>query len=288
MAHEHHHHHTDVDWGALAPLLESQAELLAPMYRQIAGRLGERGARPGLIVDAGSGPGAVSCVLAQAFPDARVVAVDGSEPLLERARVRAARLGLADRFSTLTGELPGVLDKLEYPADLIWASRSLHHLGDQRAALAAFADRLAPGGVLALLEGGLPSRSLPRDIGIGRPGLEARLDAVETERFTAMRAELPGVVAETEDWAALMTSVGLRAPMTRTFLFDLPAPLSDEARACVVAEFQRRRDKLADALDATDRATLDRLLDPDDKASLHHRPDVFVLEAHTMHTAVRA
>jgi hypothetical protein len=76
--------------------------------------------------------------------------------------------------------------------------------------------------------------------------------------------------------------------MTRTFLFDLPAPLCDEARACVVAEFQRRRDMLADALDATDRATLDRLLDPDDKASLYHRPDVFVLEAHTMHTAVRA
>ncbi|MEV6739523.1 class I SAM-dependent methyltransferase [Streptomyces sp. NPDC051104] len=290
MAHEHHDHHAhaDVDWATMAPLLESQAELLTPMYRRIAGWLGERGARPGLIVDAGSGPGAVTCVLAEAFPDARVVAADGSEPLLERARMRAARLGLADRFSTLAGELPGVLNELEYPADLLWASRSLHHLGDQRAALAAFADRLAPGGVLALLEGGLPPRSLPRDIGIGRPGLEARLDAVETERFTTMRAELPGAVTETEDWAALMTSVGLRAPVTRTFLFELPAPLSDEARTCVVAEFQRRRDKLADGLDATDRATLDRLLDPDDKASLYHRPDVHVLEAHTMHTAVKA
>ncbi|POX48232.1 trans-aconitate 2-methyltransferase [Streptomyces sp. Ru72] len=290
MAHEHHHHHAhaDVDWSAMAPLLESQAELLTPMYRRIAGWLGERGARPGLIVDAGSGPGAVTCVLAEAFPDARVVAADGSEPLLERARMRAARLGLADRFSTLAGELPGALGELEYPADLLWASRSLHHLGDQRAALAAFADRLASGGVLALLEGGLPPRWLPRDIGIGRPGLEARLDAVETERFTAMRAELPGAVTETEDWGALMTSVGLRAPVTRSFLFELTAPLSDEARTCAVAEFQRRRDKLADGLDATDRATLDRLLDPDDKASLYHRPDVYVLQAHTMHTAVKA
>ncbi|MFF4211725.1 class I SAM-dependent methyltransferase [Streptomyces sp. NPDC001796] len=290
MAHEHHHHHAhaDVDWAAMAPLLESEAELLTPMYRRIANWLGERGARPGLIVDAGSGPGAVTCVLAEAFPDARVVAADGSEPLLERARMRAARLGLTDRFSTVAGELPGALAELEYPADLLWASRSLHHLGDQRAALAAFADRLAPGGVLALLEGGLPPRSLPRDIGIGRPGLEARLDAVETERFTAMRAELPDAVTETEDWAGLMTSVGLRAPVTRTFLFELPAPLSDEARTCVVAEFRRRRDKLADGLDATDRATLDRLLDPDDKVSLYHRPDVYVLQAHTMHTAVKA
>ncbi|MGW2857144.1 hypothetical protein ACWDAZ_36405, partial [Streptomyces sp. NPDC001215] len=31
-----------------------------------------------------------------------------------------------------------------------------------------------------LLEGGLPARFLPRDIGIGRPGLQARLDAVES------------------------------------------------------------------------------------------------------------
>jgi hypothetical protein len=47
------------------------------------------------------------------------------------------------------------------------------------------------------------------------------------------------------------------------------------------------RDKLAEGLDAEDLATVDRLLDPDDEASLHHRRDVFVLEAHTVHTAVR-
>ena len=35
------------------------------------------------------------------------------------------------------------------------------------------------------------------------------------------------------------------------------------------------------------RGTLDRLLDPEDEASLHRRPDVFVLAAHTVHTAVR-
>jgi SAM-dependent methyltransferase len=282
-----HHDHTDIDWAEMAPMLEDQAELYTPLYEHAMAWLAKRQTEPGLVVDAGSGPGVVSCLLADTFPGARVVAVDGSEPLLERARERAGRLGVADRFGTLAGELPDVLGDLDYPADLLWASWSLHHLGDQKAALAAFAARLAPGGTLALLEGSLPTRYLPRDIGIGRPGLQARLDAVHEEWFTEMRAALPGSVDEIEDWAALMTSVGLKPTGTRSFLLDLPAPTTDRARRCAVTAFTRMRDVLGERLDADDRATLDRLVDPDDKASLHHRPDVFVLTARTVHTAVR-
>ncbi|MFE9022507.1 class I SAM-dependent methyltransferase [Streptomyces sp. NPDC007808] len=286
--HGHHQDHSDIDWGEMAPLLEAQAELFTPLYEHAMAWLAKRQTEPGLIVDAGSGPGVIACLLADAFPGARVVAVDASEPLLERARDRAERLGVADRFGTLAGELPGALDDLDYPADLLWAGRSLHHLGDQRAALAAFADRLARGGTLALQEGGLPARFLPRDIGFGRPGLQARLDALEAEWFAAMRADLPGSVTETEDWPALLTAAGLRPTGTRTFLLDLPAPTTDRARAYVVASLTRTREGLGERLDADDRATLDRLLDPDDKASLHHRPDVFVLAAQTVYTAVRA
>ncbi|WP_369173797.1 trans-aconitate 2-methyltransferase [Streptomyces sp. R28] len=283
----HHHDHTDVDWNEMAPLLETEAELFTPLYEHAMAWLAKRQTEPGLIVDVGSGPGVVACLFADTFPGARIVAVDGSAPLLERARGRAERLGVADRFDTLAGELPDVLDDLDYPADLLWAGRSLHHLGDQRAALAAFAARLTHGGTLALQEGGLPARFLPRDLGFGRPGLQARLDALEQERFAAMRADLPGSVAETEDWPALLTSAGLRPTGTRTFLLDLPAPTTDRARAYVVAFLTRIREGLGDHLDADDRATLDRLLDPDDKASVHHRPDVFVLAARTVYTAVR-
>lgn len=282
-----HHDHTDIDWNELAPLLEAQAELFTPLYEHAMAWLAKRQTEPGLIVDAGSGPGVVACLLADAFPGARVVAVDGSEPLLERARARAERLGVADRFGTLAGELPDVLEDLDYPADLLWASRSLHHLGDQRAALAAFAARLSHGGTLALQEGGLQARFLPRDIGFGRPGLQARLGALEEERFAEMRADLPGCVAETEDWPALLTAAGLRPSGTRTFLLDLPAPTTDRARAYVLASLTRTREGLGDRLDADDRAALDRLLDPDDKASVHHRPDLFVLAAQTVYTAVR-
>ncbi|MDH6624533.1 SAM-dependent methyltransferase [Streptomyces sp. LBL] len=283
----HHHDHTDVDWGEMAPMLESQAELFTPLYERALAWLGHKQTEPGLIVDAGSGPGVVSCLLADAFPGARVVAVDSAESLLERARTRAARLGVADRFDILAGELPGVLDALDYPPDLLWAGRSLHHLGDQRAAIAAFAARLAPGGTLALMEGGLPARFLPRDLGIGRPGLQARLDVLEEEWFARMRADLPGTVAETEDWPGLMAAAGLRHTGTRSFQLDLPAPTTDRARAYVTAVLSRLRDGFGDRLDATDRATLDRLLDPEDPASVHRRRDLFVLATHTVYTAER-
>ncbi|PWI12212.1 SAM-dependent methyltransferase [Streptomyces sp. NWU339] len=295
MAHHHHHQHdhtgtgtdTEIDWAEMAALLESEAELFTPLYERALGWLAKEVTEPGLIVDAGSGPGVISCLFAEVFEGARIVAVDGSAPLLERAAERAARYGVGDRFDTLAGELPGVLDELDYPADLLWASRSVHHLGDQRAALAAYAARLAPGGTLAVMEGGLPTRYLPRDIGIGRPGLQARLDAVQADWFTHMRTELTGAVAHTEDWPALLTAAGLHHARSRTFLLDLPAPVTDRARAYVVATLGYVRERLADGVDAEDRATLDRLLDPDDAASLHHRPDLFVLSAHTVHTAVR-
>ncbi|KUN89606.1 SAM-dependent methyltransferase [Streptomyces bungoensis] len=285
--HQGHHHGDDVDWGAMAAMLETEAEVSAPAYSRALAWLGEEVTEPGLVVDAGSGPGVISGLFAQTFPGARVIAADGSEPLLERARARAARLGYGDRFGTLAGELPGALGELEYPADLLWASRSVHHLGDQRAALTAFAERLAPGGTLAILEGGLAPRYLPRDIGFGRPGLQARLDAVQEDRFARMRAELPDTVAETEDWPALLTAAGLEHTGTRSFLLDLPAPVPDQVRAHVAAVLTRTRDIHADALDADDRATLDRLLDPADDGSVHQRPDVFLLAAHTVHRAVR-
>ncbi|MBX7554015.1 class I SAM-dependent methyltransferase [Streptomyces sp. tea 10] len=282
-----HAHGGDIDWAAMAAHLETEAEVAAPAYESALAWLGEEVTEPGLIVDAGSGPGVIACLFAREFPGARVVAADGSAPLLERARARAAGEGVADRFDTLVGELPDVLGELEYPVDLLWASRSLHHLGDQKAALAAFGARLAPGGALAILEGGLAPRFLPRDLGFGRPGLQTRLDALQEDRFAEMRAELPGAVADTEDWPALLTAAGLKHTGTRSFLLDLPAPLPEKARTFVVTMLTRARDLHAEGLDAEDRTTLDRLLDPADPGSVHRRPDVFVLAAHTVHRAVR-
>ncbi|QSS94143.1 class I SAM-dependent methyltransferase [Streptomyces sp. M54] len=279
---------TDIDWDVLGPLLEQEAELGAAQYEEAARWIAALPTAPDVrrVLDVGSGPGVVSCLLAEAFPEAEVVAVDATPALLRRAADRARRLGLGDRFRTLTAELPEDFAALG-EADLIWAGNSLHHLGDQRAALAEFAALLRPGGTVALVEGGLPARRLPRDIGIGAPGLEARMGAASATRFEHMRSELPGAKREIEDWGALFGAVGLTPQGTRSFLLDLPAPLSRPAREHVIASIAREREVLGDLLNAEDSAVLERLLDPEDPEGLHHRPDVHLLSARTVHLGRR-
>lgn len=279
------HHGHDIDWNVMGDVIERRGEVYRSLYAQIIDDVRARTPDPGLIVDAGSGPGVISCALAEAFPKAEVVALDSAPALLERAQRRARDAGLASRVRTRLGELPAAFAELE-PADVVWLGQSLHHVGDQRAALAAAASALNPGGLLVLLEGGLPMRSLPRDIGIGRPGLESRLTAANEEWFAAMRAALPGAKPEIEDWPALLTTAGLTPAGTRTFLLDLPAPLAPEAREHVIATMERHR-KHAEHLAEDDVATLDRLLDPDDPAGLRQRRDVFLLDAQTVHFAVK-
>jgi len=286
-----HHHTAHFDWAALGALLERQADLYIPLFEQAVAwprellATGGRGtADVNQILDIGSGPGVISSLLARTFPRAAVVAVDGSAELLDRARTRAAREGLTDRVHTLQADLPDGLDALD-EADLIWTSQALHHIGDQQAMMGRLSRLVRPGGLLAVVEGGLPTRFLPRDVGLGRPGLQARLDVAEEDGFTEMRAALPDARAMVEDWPGRLADGGLIPTGSRTFLLDLPAPLGTEARDYLNADLTRRRDRLRDRLDADDLATLDRLLDPNDEAGLLQRPDVFFLTAKTVHTA---
>lgn len=283
----HAHDHGQVDWDAMSGTLERRAEAYAPMTAAIIEQVRAVHPEPRRIVDAGSGPGVIACALAEAFPTAQVVAVDSAEALLGLTAARAERAGVADRLSTRQAELPDGLADIG-AADVIWLGMALHHLGDQRAALAEFARHLTPGGALVLVEGGLPPRYLPRDLGLGRPGLQARLDAANEAWFNEMRAALPGVRDEVEDWGALLTAAGLTHVETRAHLLDVPAPVSQQVRAHVIDVLDRTRDGLADALDADDVAALDRLLDPKDSASVHQRKDVFLLATQTVHLATKS
>ncbi|NYS17777.1 class I SAM-dependent methyltransferase [Streptomyces sp. SJ1-7] len=279
---------TEFDWDVMGPMLEQEAELNSGTYEEAARWIAALPTALTVrrVLDIGSGPGVVTCLLAEVFPEAEVVAVDPTPALLERTEARARRLGLSDRVQTLEAELPQEAHRLG-EADLIWAGNSLHHMGDQRAALAEFAELLRPGGTVALLEGGLPTRRLPRDLGIGRPGLEARMDAALAARFDRMRTELPDAKREAEDWSALIAAVGLTPQGTRSFLLDLPAPLSAPAREHVVTKLTREYEVFGELLDADDRAVLERLLDPEDPAAVHHRPDVYLLTARTVHLGRR-
>lgn len=275
-----HGHGGDVDWEEYADQLERQGEVSVGVVRGAVAWLRPRlPATVTRVLDVGSGPGVASAVLAEAFPEAEVVAVDGTAHLLERARARGG-----GRVTTRLAELPGDIDSLP-DADLVWASRVVHHVGDQQAALTALARRLRPGGLLAISEGGLPHRFLPRDIGIGRPGLQARMDAAQEEWFAAMRAGLPDATATVEDWPALLTRAGLTEPATRSFLTEQRPPLAAATREMLHGHLSRFRDTLADALDAEDRATLEKLLDPDAPTGIRHRPDAFYLAVTTVHAA---
>ncbi|MFC7640874.1 class I SAM-dependent methyltransferase [Streptosporangium lutulentum] len=208
-------------------------------------------------------------MFAETFADAEAVAVDGAPGLLDRALARAERLGLGGRVAVRHAELPEGLDGDDEhgegglgTADLIWSSKAVHHLGDQQGALNALAGALRPGGLLAVAEGGLPMRFLPRDIGIGRPGLQARLDVVQEDWFEIMRAELPGSTTVVEDWPAMLSRAGLTRTGGFTSLLDLQAPLGEAARAFLHAHLTRLRETTSEFLDTEDRGTLDVLLDP--------------------------
>jgi SAM-dependent methyltransferase len=276
----------------MATHLEDSGELQLPVLRETAARiraLFDPSTQVRRVLDVGSGPGVMTCVFAETFPDAHAVAVDGTPALLGRAVARAERLGLGGRVAGRHVELPDGLtaDGGLGAADLVWSSRAVHHLGDQQGALNELAALLRPGGILAVAEGGLPMRFLPRDIGIGRPGLQARLDAAQEHWFEIMRAELPGSTAVTEDWPAMLRRAGLTRVGSCTFLLDLPAPLSEQARSFVHANLSRMRDVMSETLDVDDRKTIDVLLDPTGADGILRRPDAFLLSATTVFTGVR-
>ncbi|WP_314171766.1 class I SAM-dependent methyltransferase [Streptomyces winkii] len=288
--HGHDHDHGDIDWDAMAAHLEREAELRIPFVEEavawLRGLLLEGGCGPeiaGRVLDVGSGPGVHTSLLARAFPQAEVVAVDGEPGLLERARDRAEREGVAANVATHKARFPDDLGTLG-SADVIWTSNVLHHIGDQRAALDALAASVRPGGLLAVVERGLSPRFLPRDIGIGRPGLLARLEAANEERYTAMREALPEHTPVVEDWAAMLGRAGLVPAGTRTFLTDLPAPLGADARAHLHDRLTRARETLGEWLAAEDALVLDALLDGEAPTGILHRPDAFYLAATTVHT----
>jgi SAM-dependent methyltransferase len=277
---EQHGHHHDLDWAERGQELVSDGEVTSPMVDQALGWLAERVPAARNVLDVGSGPGLAACTLAGMLPQAQVLAVDGAAPLLAMAQERAGRLGVADRFTTRQVSLPDDLADLPL-ADLVWVSGVVHHLPDPVAALRALGALVRPGGLLAVREGGLPTRFLPDGVA---PGLLPRLEATGEDLVAA--AEHPaGIVAHHGGWPDLLREAGLRPAGSRSFLLDLPAPVSPAARRHLHGRLAMLRGFLGDRMTSADEATLSRLLDEDAADGIMRRPDVFLLTASTVHTA---
>lgn len=108
-----------------------------------------------LAVDAGTGDGSLLDVLSPLFD--RVVAVDRSSAQLATARAHASRGGLAN-VDFVESELDGeaaraaVRARSARGADVVFASRVLHHAPKPAAAVKALASLLAPGGAFVVLD----------------------------------------------------------------------------------------------------------------------------------------
>ena len=99
-------------------------------------------AAPSRVVDLGCGAGNVTVVLKRCFPTATVTGVDGSAPMLARARIAVpdCDFSQADIAAWAPDEAP----------DLIYSNAALHWLDEHEVLFPRLLGTLAPGGVLAV------------------------------------------------------------------------------------------------------------------------------------------
>ena len=233
----------------LAEMLDLDADVLHDYHHDVIAWAGSLAPARARVVDLGAGTGTGTLALARRLPDADVVAVDVDDTMLEHLRHKAAAAGVGDRVRTVRADLDAPWPALG-PADLIWASASMHHMADPAGALRRAFGTLRPGGVLMVAELGSFPRFLPDPAGAA---LEDRCHAAMAER----RAEA-GLHMD-EDWGALLAAAGFAVEAQRRFDIDLRPPLPAAAGRYAEVCLRRMREGLEGRLSADDLAALDVL-----------------------------
>jgi SAM-dependent methyltransferase len=243
------------------------------------------GGSPARVVDVGCGAGGAAIAFAGQLPrTGTVVALDPDPRLVAVARQRVGDAAVADRVQLAAAAIGG-LPVPPGTVDVVWASGVVHHVADQQAAVDELVGLLRPGGVLALVEGGLPLRCLPHEVGFGRPGLEARLDEARARWFIDMRAELGGPPMP-YGWPEALARAGLVDVGLRSFLAESRPPLDRVGRQVARQHLESARTELGEYLDADDRATVARLLDLDAPMGVGRRDDLVVTAVRTVQLAI--
>lgn len=154
--------------------------------------------RDARVLDVGTGAGATA--LALAARGARVVALDLTPAMLERARAQAAERGLAG-FETRLGDAA----ELPFGAaafDVVSCRVCAHHFGRARRAVAEMARVLRPGGQILLIDSVSPED----------PTLDTFLNAIELLRDPSHVRNY-----RVSEWLAWLREEGLDAAHVRTF-----------------------------------------------------------------------
>ncbi len=100
-----------------------------------------------IAVDAGCGSGRVTEQLAERLPNGRVIAVDGSEAMVEKAKER-----LGDRADYVVSDLVEL--ELDQPVDLVFSTATFHWIQDHDRLFRQLRGVLKPGGRLVAQCGG--------------------------------------------------------------------------------------------------------------------------------------
>lgn len=98
---------------------------------------------PGSILDVGCGPGNSTAVLNDIFPSARILGVDNSEAMIQKASQTYPDIDF--RLCDVTSEL----DKLDN-YDVIFSNACLQWIPDHKKFIPELMDKLTPGGTLAV------------------------------------------------------------------------------------------------------------------------------------------
>jgi SAM-dependent methyltransferase len=256
----------------LAEMLDLDADVLHEHHRDVITWVGSLTPDRPRIIDLGAGTGTGTLALARQLPNAEVVAVDVSEPMLEHLRHKAHALGVADRVRTVQADLDQPWPALG-PADLLWASNSLHHMADPGRALTQTLTTLRPGGVLVVTEMDSFPRFLPDEAG---SALEDRCHAALAE----LRAEAGMHMGE--DWGVRLTEAGFTVEAEQHYDIALQPPLPATTGRYAQVSLQRIRHGLDGRLDANDLADLDAAA-----AGVLGRDDLIVRASRTVWLARR-
>jgi trans-aconitate 2-methyltransferase len=188
------------------------------------------------VLDAGCGTGRVTALLRDRLPRGVVIALDGSESMLARAR---DRLG-TDRVEFLLADLVQPLP-VEAPVDAILSTATLHWIRDHSALFANLAAVLRPGGQLVAQCGG-EGNIASIDKALRTVGLEQRKNYASLEA-TRSRLEAAGFV-EVETWLheepTPLPPADVEPYLEAICLGDQVEGLTPEERRRLVREVARR------------------------------------------------
>ncbi|MEJ7650534.1 MAG: class I SAM-dependent methyltransferase [Nakamurella sp.] len=240
MAHQH-----------MTEMLDLDVEVLQDHHREVIALAGALVHAQPHIIDLGAGTGAGTIALAQHLPGAHLTALDVDDEMLAHLRHRAGELAVAQRIRTVRADLDATWPAALGPADLIWASASMHHFADPAQTLERARAALRPGGAMMITELDSFPKFLTDPVG----------SAIEDRCHDEMaRHRAAAGMHMHEDWGARLEAAGFERADERRFDIDLRPPLPAHALRYAVVCLSRMRERLGDSLDPQDLAALDDIV----------------------------